>query len=617
MNNIPIKELSNAAKLLMTNDDDDFNAVFKNWKNSIAASTSSVAPTTKKYNTQKVVKLQALARRFLAKRESQIKKVTTYHATYYVGSARWSGSSKVSTGHMGALFDILSSNPLRSTSIKSVKLLGSDFSVVKSYNGKNVTGRANGVGFHILFEIEHRGKRHTVKLYNSGAAVYMGGYPQSVYVKPGTGSVIYDVPSHVLGIALRSVGIDDVSERPPLKSFVMQRSLRTRIKASVGEHLRQTATTFTEDILSEGGAQSVYNFTLGKYFVRLYITGVVQVGNIQSAADVSEAIRTVETYLTSIPAQYVGVIPKKFRNFFPKEISKKNKTTCPSHRCPNPYTFQGKCPAAYPVLAPNPQGKPCCYKRPSETMKTTLRKSYANAGRNIPSNMERYLGAYKSGTTKSFPKFTMTPKGLLINQRRANHPTVSLNSLRNLGRNMNVNQAILKGRSKKKIINAISASARSKGMLKNVQTHVNLNSNKFRPFAKFGTRQECGTMTSDKITELALKHYGIRVSGTKKDMCEQLKEHIRKNPLTRAASSSSSSNMSNFAKNIEANMKKKSPPSSRVSSNKKSPPPSRVSSSSSNSNMSNFAKNIEANMKKKSPSPKKLNKMANAHVEKM
>lgn len=603
MENISNAQLSNAARLLLMNSNNN-NNVNTNW-----AEKEISKVFDKKYNTKKVVKIQTLARRFLAKRAFQIKKVTTYHATYYVGSSRWSGSSKISTGHMGALFDILASNPLRSASVKSVKLLAGDFSVVRAYNGKNVTGRANGVGFHILFEIDYRGKRHTVKLYNSGNVVYMGGYPLSVYVKPGTGSVIYDVPSHVLGIALRSVGIDDVPARPPLKSFVMQRALQTRLKASVGDYIRRTATTFKEDIFAEGGAQSVYNFTLGKYFVRLYITGVIQVGNIGSASEVGDAIRTVETYLSNIPAQYTGAIPKKFRNFFPKEISKKNKTTCPSHRCPVPYTFQGKCPSAYPVLAPNPQGKPCCYKRPSETMKTTLRKAYANAGQNIPANMERYLGAYKSVSTKTLPKFTMTPKGLLINQRRANHPTVSLNSLRNLGRNMNVNQAVLKGRSKKKIINAISASARSKGMLKNIQTNVNLAGNTFRPFAKFGTRQECGTMTSDRIKDLALKHYGIRVSGSKKDMCEQLKDHIRKNPLTRVASSNSNSNMSNFAKNIEASV-------SRVSSSntsnlvKKKSPPSRVSSSSS-SNMSNFAKNIEANMRKK------LEKMASANVEKM
>jgi hypothetical protein len=248
-------------------------------------------------------------------------------------------------------------------------------------------------------------------------------------------------------------------------------------------------------------------------------------------------------------------------------------------------------------------------------MRNTLRKSYASFGINIPNSAVKYLGkGGGSSSAKKTYKFTNTPKGLLINSRAAKHPSVSIEELRKIAKNLNVkNEKVLKGRSKAAIIESIRTSAKNKGLLKN--TNVNFDPN--RPFMSTASRKKglISTMKKGAIMKLALSDYGIRltpdmsIEAMKAEIAKVGQRRVNNRKAALARTVSSNSNMSNFAKNLNEAM------ASAASPKRKSPPKRTVSSSSSNSNMSNFAKNLEATLKQNNN--KKLKKMASANVEKM
>jgi hypothetical protein len=68
-------------------------------------------------------------------------------------------------------------------------------------------------------------------------------------------------------------------------------------------------------------------------------------------------------------------------------------TTCPTGRCPEPYSFDGVCPGGNELfyVKPNPQGQPCCYKKPKnlEYSRAKVEAVYAKANIRVPNNVRR------------------------------------------------------------------------------------------------------------------------------------------------------------------------------------------------------------------------------------
>ena len=62
-------------------------------------------------------------------------------------------------------------------------------------------------------------------------------------------------------------------------------------------------------------------------------------------------------------------------------------TSCPTERCPVPYSFDGHCQYADYYIKPNPQGQPCCYKKPQSTKysREKIEAAFRKANVRIPS----------------------------------------------------------------------------------------------------------------------------------------------------------------------------------------------------------------------------------------
>jgi len=62
-------------------------------------------------------------------------------------------------------------------------------------------------------------------------------------------------------------------------------------------------------------------------------------------------------------------------------------TSCPTERCPVPYSFEGHCQYGDYYIKPNPQGQPCCYKKPQSTKysREKIEAAFRKANVRIPS----------------------------------------------------------------------------------------------------------------------------------------------------------------------------------------------------------------------------------------
>lgn len=75
------------------------------------------------------------------------------------------------------------------------------------------------------------------------------------------------------------------------------------------------------------------------------------------------------------------------------EITRRG-TTCPKARRPNPYSFQGACGSLSFYVRPNPQGQPCCYKKPKSInyIKNKLEMRYNRANVKVPNTVRKTFG---------------------------------------------------------------------------------------------------------------------------------------------------------------------------------------------------------------------------------
>lgn len=91
--------------------------------------------------------------------------------------------------------------------------------------------------------------------------------------------------------------------------------------------------------------------------------------------------------------------PKNFKN--QSVIRGRKGTTCPKDRCPDPYSYDGKCPKPGYFVRPNPQMFPCCYQTKRKFNRKEVVKAYQNAGVNIPNSVRNLIGPNTPKSTNS------------------------------------------------------------------------------------------------------------------------------------------------------------------------------------------------------------------------
>jgi hypothetical protein len=315
-------------------------------------------------------------------------------------------------------------------------------------------------------------------------------------------------------------------------------------------------------------------------------------------------------------------------------------TTCPKDRCPDPYSYEGKCKAGY-FVRPNPQMFPCCYQ--SKRIKADeVRRAYQNAGVEMPNSIRRLIGNKSpspvAASASASPSFSPSPSvrtsydergALKIGTRQCSRYT--LEQLKHLAARMKIDTTRLKTKTAicAEIMNRFPPASPSpfrKNFSLNGANYALTNKNgklfinrrvpvknhqagtkKGAAGPRSGLR-ECSTIVKADLLKYA-KALGRRLDPkmTKLQICSELMKSLRaRSPSPRSPSASSSAGLSNFERNLVKSLQRRSP--SR-SPNKGSP--SRRSASSS-AGLSNFERNLVNSLQRR---PKKLKKMINVPVE--
>jgi hypothetical protein len=317
-------------------------------------------------------------------------------------------------------------------------------------------------------------------------------------------------------------------------------------------------------------------------------------------------------------------------------------TTCPKGRCPDPYSYEGKCKAGY-FVRPNPQMFPCCYQA-KRIKADEVRKAYQNAGVEIPASIRRLIGnkspsVAASSASASSASASASPSirtsydergALKIGTRQCSRYT--LEQLKHLATRMRIDTTKLK--TKVAICQAIGdrfppsePSPFKKNFSLNganyalVKKNNKLFINRRVPVKahQMGTKKgaagprsglrECSTIVKADLLKYA-KALGKRLDPkmTKPQICAEImttrSPKARGSPRRRSPSVASSSGLSNFERNLNNMMRGKN----RSSPRRRSP------SVASSSGLSNFERNLN-NMMRKGTGSKKLKKLINVNVE--
>lgn len=161
----------------------------------------------------------------------------------------------------------------------------------------------------------------------------------------------------------------------------------------------------------------VLNLTVTKpepKFTLLVFTKLKQVGEVMGLKSASQVRKAFETakhiFSTIVPISPAAVakslnltnttehrtrVTNRLNNMPAPELVKGRGTTCPKPRRPDPLSFQGKCPQGDThYVKPNPQGQPCCYKKPKTTnfSKKKVAEAYKKANVRVPQGVRNFFG---------------------------------------------------------------------------------------------------------------------------------------------------------------------------------------------------------------------------------
>ena len=191
---------------------------------------------------------------------------------------------------------------------------------------------------------------------------------------------------------------------------------------------------------------------LGDVTLRLTSSGKCQISNVTDPSSLWNAYSKIAyKYIRdNVKGPYRQMANRTTQSNSPSKITKrvtntaapevlKRGTTCPKSRCPEPYSFQGKCPKKDQYVRPNPQGQPCCYKIPKNAtyIQNKVKNAYKRANVKVPNavknifNVPNRVNGRNNTTSSSNQNFIRTH----------NDPTITNAYITNMNRLLNAYKA--------------------------------------------------------------------------------------------------------------------------------------------------------------------------------
>lgn len=203
-------------------------------------------------------------------------------------------------------------------------------------------------------------------------------------------------------------------------------------------------------------------------------------------------------------------VARRFNNLPAPNLLRRG-STCPIKMRPVPYSFQGVCPRGSDYyVRPNPQGQPCCYKKPKRLnyIRNKVAQRYAKAGVRIPLSVRNMFELNNNNTLPN----NVSKKNVNVNITNTNSKGILLGSRQCL-------------RYSKQSLMDIAIRLGLKVTIKNTKIEIcdmikKFNSNKYRiPGGGI-----CEHYSKESLLEVA-KRFGIGVNNndTKAQICKKIK----------------------------------------------------------------------------------------------
>ena len=276
------------------------------------------------------------------------------------------------------------------------------------FKSKKNNVNINALEFKVRLSKDGQVQGASFTIYNNGSIRFSGGYID-VSMKQSNAQVpitILEQPETIRHHIINTYAKDSAFlKTAPLKFnnigavFTVSRPILLEQTASLPEFAR--ITTYEPEM----SPRMVIRFP--DFALQASTGGIIQIKGIRDpdllGQAYNEAVRAVRTFVFKKSdiknfnkRAFKKATISKRSNALPAPNVSRRGTTCPVGRRPDPYSFQGACPdikfgkktvsGANCYVRPNPQGQPCCYKKPKKIAfsKNKVEEAYAKANVKVP-----------------------------------------------------------------------------------------------------------------------------------------------------------------------------------------------------------------------------------------
>ena len=246
------------------------------------------------------------------------------------------------------------------------------------YGYKSLSDKKDITNVEFLVKITRNGKTQGAifVFFNSGRLRFSGGYIEGEPSEPA------DLLKFMVGsVDTSNIKVNNTTGEFKIGYTLDLDTLYYMLNLPTDSAAKYKGYTLT--VSKKDNGSSLYIKFKNDFTLVCSANGTIQIegaDNIKKAFDIT-------TNFIKLLAEMQIVQSAQRMNMKPAPNVTRRGTSCPTERCPVPYSFEGHCPYADYYIKPNPQGQPCCYKKPQSTTysRAKIEAAFRKANVRIPS----------------------------------------------------------------------------------------------------------------------------------------------------------------------------------------------------------------------------------------
>lgn len=280
------------------------------------------------------------------------------------------------------------------------------FTITNAYSQKGSDSRVFALDFYIKVKLGRESVNATFTLFKNGKIKLSGGY-----LSQNKENVDNDFYFEAQPEMIREYIVDTYTGGQEFlrKKFIFNNVVgEFRVNKSFNPDTILEFTKNNYNVVYQPETSRLFKLKTGGYNFTISPKGVIQIRGLREQDSLDKAYKVGIKFLNKLTEfeRSTGGRRKLYKNMVPQNrVSKKHNfnpnapapevtrrgTSCPKSRCPDPYSFQGKCPKDGYYVRPNPQGQPCCYRIPKNVKYSRKRviEAYEHSNVKVPNNVQR------------------------------------------------------------------------------------------------------------------------------------------------------------------------------------------------------------------------------------